>query len=354
MNEITTSQPKKWYEKPENVLVYGVLGGVAVYSIKHIESIVASIVHIIEMGVWGLALLLVGSVLGFMLVNGDFHRAAWLLYENAMRKVTGLIVELDPIGSMKSFLKSLGKYQQQLKTSLQAMRGQAEKLTDKLSRSDQAQEHSLKLMSQAQSRSTEKGMALEMRKQGRKASRAEDLSITYQGLLNKVRMMIAVMEKVEEATDFMVVDIAETIETESEKRETINEAWKAMNAAKRILAKNKQREIYDMALEATQRDYAFKVGEIKQFMRDTESFINTMDLENGVADADALKMLERWEQRSLALLEGGSGKTKYRVAPVTAGSSRMLVSSTGAQVIDAEIVEGDRPSFATLFDKLDK
>jgi hypothetical protein len=153
------------------------------------------------------------------------------------------------------------------------------------------------------------------------------------------------MEKVDEAAKFMIADIEDTVEEETKKREMIRASYKAMSAARRILAADKQRELYDMALESTTRDYSTKLGEITQFMEDSQHFINTMDLENGVFESDALSKLDDWEKRSASLLEGGTGKTKFNV--LTGDSVGHLLSG-GTQ----EPVTQDRQSFSEMFDKL--
>jgi membrane-associated HD superfamily phosphohydrolase len=193
------------------------------------------------------------------------------------------------------------------------------------------------------------GMIMQRQLAVRKAGRAEQVTLTFQGLLNEIRKQIAIAEKIKEASKYMIADINDTIEVETEKREEIRASYKAMNAARRILAKDKDREMYDLALESTTRDYANKLGEITQFLDDSKDFINTMDLENGAADEASLSKLKEWETRSANLLEGGTGKTKYRV-----GALKQLPSDQGSQVIDAVIDDDDKQSYSDLFSTLDK
>ncbi len=107
-----------------------------------------------------------------------------------------------------------------------------------------------------------------------------------------------------------------------------------------------------MAMESITTDYYNKLGEIEQFMEDSQNFINTMDLENGVFEEDALSKLDEWQKRSENLLEGGSGKTKYRVAP---GSVFASSAAAEEEIVSEEQQQEKekRQSFADLYSKLD-
>jgi len=348
MSDLTTT--KQWYQKPENLAVYGGLAVGGYFLLKVLDRVLPLLNSVLESVLYTTVLFGALGLVGFLLVNGDIHRLVWYGYKSGMRWLTGRFVELDPIGIMRSYVETLDSSLAQIKKSLGSLRGQAESLQELIQTKSQEHERSMGMAAQAKARAKEKGMRTEMQLHARKAGRAEQSTLTYQGLLNKILGHISVMEKVEEASNFMIVDINDTIEEESKKREMIHASYKAMSAARRIIAADKQRELYDMALESTTKDYFNKLGEITQFVEDSQHFINTMDLENGAFEADALAKLEAWEDRSTALLEGGSGKTKYRVGSTT---GPLLTADTGQQIIDAEVVE-DRPSFANLFDSLNK
>lgn len=340
------AEPKKFYQKPENVLVYGVLGVLGYYALQRIDSILSLIISVLEKGIYGTFLIGVSAVIAFLLVNGDFHKLAWLGYTNLMRYLTGFVVEMDPIGAMKTAVGKLKKSLGTVKKNLGSLRGQESELVQLVAQKTKEQEDSMNLAAAAKGRLGQKGMRMEMKLMARKAGRAEESSLTYQGLLNKIRRYISLIEKIEEASNFMILDMEDTIAEESQKRRMIRTSWKAIMAAKSVLAASKERELYDMGLEANVKDFYSKLGEIQQFMEDVQHFVNTTDLQNDSIESDALAKLDAWEKRSEGLLEGGTGKTKFRVSPV--GSDE--ASTTGE---DDEHTE-KRQSFADLFGNLDK
>lgn len=69
-----------------------------------------------------------------------------------------------------------------------------------------------------------------------------------------------------------------------------------------------------------------------------------MDLQNGVYEEDALVKLNEWEQRAGALLEGGTGKTKFRIDPTSQSSV-----SDGDDEVQEEEANAGRQSYADMF-----
>ena len=63
--------------------------------------------------------------------------------------------------------------------------------------------------------------------------------------------------------------------------------------------------MYDQALEVISDDVAMKVGEMERFMELSSSFMESVDLQNGVFEEQGLQMLEEWEKKSTLLLMGG-------------------------------------------------
>ena len=333
---------KKWYQKPESLLTYGGLAALGYGALNVLDNVLPLLNRVLENTLYTAVLGGSLALLGFLVVNKDVHRLVWYGWKSAMRWVTGRFVELDPIGIMQSYIAQLRSNLDDIATALGSLKGQARDLEAKITEKEKLAHESMGRASYAKKQGN---METAVRLQMRKGKRAEELGLTYQGLLNRIRTHIQIMGKVQEAANFMVLDIEDTVESETEKRKMIRASYKAMSASRAILAAGQQREMYDMAMEAVTQDYYSKLGEIEQFMDDSKSFIQGMDLENGAYDAEALSKLEEWEQRSTALLEGGTGNTKFRVTPATIQHDD--------EDDEPEITE-KRQSYADLFGKLDK
>ncbi len=349
MADDTALAKKSFFQRPESIttiLSFVALALLGFYFLDQILPMVNRVLEFALSAIWKGVLLGVSViVITWVATNKEWHKLAWYLYQLAMRAITSVIVELDPIGIMKGFVKQLHQNQKSINDALGQLRGQERKLIDKIRVTGEQLQRSQGLAVQAHKRVDQKGMKMEFVLQSRKAGRLEKSSVTYQGLLNRVQAHVSVTEKILEASTFMITDIEDTIAVEVEKRDMIRTSHKAMSAAKSILAANAQREMYDLAMESVTKDYYSKLGEIEQFMKDSEHFVNTMDLENGMYEADALAKIEEWGKRSEKLLTGGSGKTTYQLPSAPshnfAEEDRKIESSL------------ERGPMADLFGKLD-
>jgi len=59
-----------------------------------------------------------------------------------------------------------------------------------------------------------------------------------------------------------------------------------------------------MALEAVADDVSKKVGEMERFMDMSSSFMDSVDLQNGIFEEEGMKMLEKWEKEGVSLILG--------------------------------------------------
>jgi FtsZ-binding cell division protein ZapB len=348
-------QTKAWYQKPENVLTYGLLGLLGWWGVGIANSVLPKLTELAD-NTTAFALAVAGlAVVVFLVTSKDIHKLGWYYYKLGMKKATNVVYTIDPIGVMELNVEKLEERWKTVKNGLGKLRGQADNLARKVDSKTEKHDKSMREMAEAQAQATgpnERRMRMQMQLMARQAGRAEKSTLTYQGLLNKVRVFIQLLEKVDEACEYMIADLKDTVEEEREKRTTIQTSHSVMTAAGQILDRGRQREEFDRALEANNQDYSWRLGEIEQIAFDSESFITSMDLENGVYEADALAKLEAWSSRIDPLLEGGSGKTKYKVGSGVTATSRLLVSDSGKQVIDTTTAEPQ--DFADMFKKLDK
>lgn len=307
---LTGNNTKPAWQRPENWFTYGGLALAGYFVFRGLDVILPLVNRVLENLLYTGVLAGGLALFGFLLVNKDIHKLAWYGYKMLMKKITGIFINIDPIAILESYVEDLESKYTEIVKSLSMLRKQKQNMQELIKLKSDAYDTSMKM---AQRASKDAGMKVEVKLQSRKAGRLQKSTMTYQGLFNKLQAHIALTEKIQEASRFMIEDIKDTVEEEKEKRKTIRESYKAMAASRRILMAGKDSEMYDLALENVKDDYFAKLGEIEQFMEDSKSFVNSMDLQNGVYEEDAMAKLDEWEKRSAALLEGGSGKTKFRV-----------------------------------------
>jgi hypothetical protein len=140
----------------------------------------------------------------------------------------------------------------------------------------------------------------------RQAGRLEQLNNeTLVPLLKTMELNLRALRKYREVTDTVILDITNEVAAASDRRDAILASYSAIQSAKRIMNGDAdKRELFDQAMEFVVQDYGMKLGEIENFMDTSKGFVEGLDLQNGVFEADAMKKLQQWEQRADSLLLG--------------------------------------------------
>src|SRR5690606_37829910 len=111
--------------------------------------------------------------------------------------------------------------------------------------------------------------------------------------------------KMHENSEILLEDIKDQVAVKEQERKAIHASHSAMKSAMNIIAGDKdQRYMFDTALEAIADDVSQKVGEMERFMDMSSSFMDSVDLQNGVFEEKGLEMLEKWEKEGVSLILG--------------------------------------------------
>jgi hypothetical protein len=157
----------------------------------------------------------------------------------------------------------------------------------------------------------------------RQAGRLEKLNKeSLKPLLLQMQVHLRALNKYYEVTGTVIDDLGNEVKAQEIQRKMIMESYSAMSTAKKILmGGTDEKELFDQALEFVVTDYAQKMGSIEQFIESSKGFVEGLDLQNGVYEADALKKLQEWENK----LDGDMllGNTKQQLLEQTVSTSIM-------------------------------
>jgi hypothetical protein len=140
----------------------------------------------------------------------------------------------------------------------------------------------------------------------RKAARLKESNEKYEALHSKMSILYKVLTKMYANSEILLEDTTDQVKVKEQERKAIRASHSAMKSAINIISGNSdKRAMFDQAMEVIADDVANKVGEMEQFMEMSASFMDSVDLQNGVFEEQGLKMLEEYEKKSSLLLLGG-------------------------------------------------
>lgn len=298
-------KPKTFWERPEGVTgqIVGVAaiaaGGYGLYHIlPYLITLLQSTLYASALGVATVALL-------YVITDKRFWRLGSYMYQRLMRKITQWFVEIDPIGVMKNYVVELEKKLNNMGARIATLSGMIRACQEEIKKNEGIKNASLMMVREA----SKSGKTIVVAEESRQAGRMQEANVTYQDLLAKMQLLYTVLIKYQEISKFLIKDISREIDVKQRRKQMTDAAYSAIQSAKSIINGDPDaKAMFDLANEYLANDYAMKIGEIEDFVRMSDSFVSTIDLQNGVYEANAMKMIEEWERRGDSILLGADAK----------------------------------------------
>lgn len=247
------------------------------------------------------------GILVYMIVDPKTRTLISYMYKSAMRWITGLFVQLDPIGILKSYVEDLEKNLSKLRQQIGKLRGQMRHLQGLMEKNDREIEQQMQLAAAAKAQDKNQQMILS----SRKAARLKESNKKYQELLQKIEILYRILQRMDASSEVLLEDTRDQVRIKEQERKAIRASHSAMKSAMSVMSGDPdKRAMFDAAMEAVADDVATKVGEMERFMEMSANVMDSVDLQNGIVEEKGLKMLEAWEQESALLLESGSSTSE--------------------------------------------
>jgi hypothetical protein len=320
----TNFKPKSFWERPEGVT--GQVVGVSVIAAAGfvLYKALPFIITLLQNTIYAAILGVIAVVIGFVISDKRFWRLGKYMYMSLMRKITQIFVEIDPIGIMKNYVEELQGKLTNMNTRIAKLAGMIRQCKEEIESNNKLRDGSLRIMSQAKKQNKTMDMALASRDVGR----MNDANLTYQDLLAKLELLYRVLTKYQEVSMFLIKDMNSEIKVKERKREMMDNAYSAIKSAQAIINGDPDtRAMFDMANEYLAADYAMKIGEIEDFARMSDGFMRSVDLQNGVYEADAMQMLLEWEKGAESLVLGDT--------------KRLLIENNPSQGLQGSMASGN-------------
>lgn len=292
---------KSFWKRPEGktglVFIIAALIGGGILASAFIGAITAFLSTTIGL----IVSLLVLGVVVFTAIDPKARNLVWYMYKSVMRWVTGMFIQIDPIGILKNYVDDLRDNLKKMTRQISQLRGQMHKLKEMIINNKKEIDTNLTLASKARDDNNNAVMVLK----SRKAGRLKESTFKYEELYKKMEVLYRVLGKMQENSQIMLEDIEDQVQMKEQERKAIMASNSAMKSAMNIISGNKdKKEMFDRALEAVADDVSQKVGEMEQFMAVSENFMDSLDLQNGIFEEEGLKMLEKWENEGMSILLG--------------------------------------------------
>jgi len=293
-----TSFWKRPEGKPGMVILTALIaiGGFALYkAAPAIIELMENMYYMIGMGLGLFAIIT-------LLMNNKFRTTVWYLYKGLMRWFTGIVIELNPIAILRSYVDDIKEKLSKMGQQIIDLGGQLGKIDKKIADRKAEQEKEIGLARQAQKMP---GREPEVKLHAMQAERLEQYIKKLEVLSKKMNILLKVLTKMKYYSEIMIKNTEMEVEIRTEEREAITKSHSIMKSALNIIQGNDdKRMIFDQAMEFVVDDIGTKVGEMDRMLEASTDFINSVDLENALYEENGMKMLEEFDKRGMETIFG--------------------------------------------------
>lgn len=258
----------------------------------------------------------------FLVTNKTIHQRVALIFRLAMRWLTGLIINIDPIGILKDHIRQMKLRAENLDEQISNVSGQIRHLKETIKRNADEADKGLRLADQAKKMSTtasdvlqQQRMAAQMNIKARHSGRLQQANVGYQTLQVKLTSVYDLLSKWKINIDYFIEDTEDQVAQAEMTKKTVDSGFSALRSAMAIIKGNTdENEIYNNTLERLAEDADRKLGEIEDFQRIAQNVMDGIDVENGAAQQQALDQLSQYETK---MLTSGNPDTAFLLPGAT-------------------------------------
>ncbi|SEU05911.1 hypothetical protein [Hymenobacter actinosclerus] len=293
----TDVEKRSFWSRPEGIFGLVVLAGMLGAGLIYFNQIVLFLIEVAS-NTLHLALLLAAlGVVVFLFTSRDVRTAVFFLFKTLMRKIVGLVVQLDPIAILKIYVDDLRQKRRKMQGQIDTLAGQLVKLNKKINENNDE-------IRQKFAEANKAGTMLERPGMKETASLATIEGAGLQEMNNKllplqrnIQQVLAFMEKVNTSADYIIKETEIKVRLKEVEYKLVKESSNALRTAVSIFKGDPDKKFYfDESMEYIQDDMSQKLGEMKRAMDLSMDFINSVDVQNGILSDKGEALLNAYNQ----------------------------------------------------------
>lgn len=301
-NDDTTK--KSFWNRPEGVVGFLFLAAIAAMGLVYFNRVVEFLIKVTENTLYLAVLLAALGILIFLFTSKDVRTAVFFLFKTMMRKIAGLVIQLDPIAIMKIYIDDLKDKRRKMQGQIDQLAGQLVKLNRKINENNDVIKQKFAEANKAQSMSDKPGMKEAASLATIEGAGLQEMNEKLFPLQRNIQTVLAFMEKVNTSADYIIKETEIKVKLKEAEYQIVKESSNALRTAVSIFKGNPDKKFYfDESMEYIQDDMSKKLGEMKRAMDLSMDFINSVDIQNGVLSDKGQAMLEAYNKGEFKLIQ---------------------------------------------------
>jgi hypothetical protein len=238
-----------------------------------------------------IALVCLGVFL-YCITHRKLRLSLFYLYEIIMKKLVGLVIELDPFIIAEDYIGDMEKQREKLYEQSVDVDGQKEKIDLKIGEKEKEMKQ---MLARAQA-AKENNMMPELGNATRQVARINEYIKQLAPIRDSLAKIGDYLTKVHKNSGYLIEDARNELELKKDLYKSVTSGNRALNSALKIFKGDPEKKLMvEQSMEYLKDDIAGKLANMKKAISYSTDFMRSIDLDNATYEVEGLKMLETFD-----------------------------------------------------------
>jgi predicted nucleic acid-binding Zn-ribbon protein len=251
---------------------------------------------------FGIALACLGIFL-YVVTHRKFRLSLFYFYEILMKKLVGIVIELDPFIIAEDYINDMQEEREKLYKQSVEVDGQKEKIDLKIK---EKESEITKLMTKAQT-AKEKNMLPELGNATRQIGRLNEYIKQLTPIRDNLFRIGDYLTRIHKNSAYLIEDAKNELELKRDLYRSVTSGNRALTSALKIFKGDPEKKLMvEQSMEYLKEDIASKLANMKKAISYSSDFMRSIDLDNATYEKEGLRMLETFNPEIEFKLTTGS------------------------------------------------
>ena len=254
-------------------------------------------------------LVLALAAIAFLITDKRFRKTFSMVYFLVMRKITGLIIEIDPIAIVEQKVKEMKQKIGDIQTQLGKVRGLITNQKRRLNEKESELKHQFDLLQEYK----KKGKNDHARVTERQVVRLTDDVNRQKQRVAESEKWLEILKELKERAELVALDTENEVNERKDEYEEVKARHKAFSSIMSIIKGDPDDlEDFTRAMDFMAYDITQRLGQMSDIIDETGGVLMQGEIEDGVASKRASELLDLYEKHGIEALFNGGGTEGYR------------------------------------------
>ena len=280
---------KSYWNRPGNIFgivaALGILTMIGYYVIPILATVVWNTLN------FSIGLVCLGIFL-YCITHRKLRMSLFYLYEIIMKKLVGLVIELDPFIIAEDYISDMQEQREKLYNQSVEVDGQKEKIDLKLK--EKANEMN-QMLARAKA-AKDNNMMPELGNATRQVARINEYIKQLAPIRDSLAKIGDYLTKVHKNSSYLIEDAKNELDLKKDLYKSVTSGNRALTSALKIFKGDPEKKLMvEQSMEYLKDDIANKLASMKKAISYSSDFMRSIDLDNATFEVEGLKMLETYD-----------------------------------------------------------